>query len=338
MIGTSFPFKMQKKIKKTKVVIVVGPTASGKSDLAVSIAKKFKGEIISADSRQVYRGMDIGTGKITKGEMKGIKHHLLDVADPRKRFNAEEYRILARKAIDKIISRGKLPIICGGTGFYIEALLNESLLSDVPPNLKLRKKLSKKSPAQLLLILKKLDPKRAATIEKSDSERNNQRRIIRAIEVAYKGSPWIKIVQGRTLYKPSRTRVALVQTKGSPCINRYDTIYIGIKPSSRDELRKRILVRLLRRLRHGMIDEGRRLHGKGLSWHRMDELGLEYRYLAKYLQEKMTGEEMIERLNTEIWHYARRQMTWFKRNKKIKWFGPADKKKIAERVGDFLEK
>ena len=166
MIGTSFPFKMQKKIKKTKVVIVVGPTASGKSDLAVSLAKKFKGEVVSADSRQVYRGMDIGTGKITKREMKGIRHHLLDVADPKKRFSAENYRTLARTAIDDIASRKKLPIICGGTGFYIDALLNEKLLPNVPPDPKLRKKLAKKSAPQLLLILKKLDPKRAANYRK----------------------------------------------------------------------------------------------------------------------------------------------------------------------------
>src|ERR1017187_7529175 len=144
-----------KKVKQ-KILVILGPTASGKSDLAVLLAKKFNGEIVSADSRQVYRGMNEGTGKITKKEMRGIRHHLLDVADPSKRFSAEDYRLLARASIDDITSRGKLPIICGGTGFYIDAILNENPFPNVPPNENLRKKLSKKSPVDLLLILKKL--------------------------------------------------------------------------------------------------------------------------------------------------------------------------------------
>src|ERR1035437_3338269 len=169
--------KMSMKKQKQKILVVLGPTASGKSDLAVRLAKKFNGEIISADSRQVYRGMDEGTGKITKSEMRGVRHHLLDVADPKKRFNAEKYRVLARAAIDDIVSRGKLPIICGGTGFYIDAVLDENPFPNVPPNLKLRKKLEKKTAASLLLILKKIDPKRAAAISKSDSEKKNARPI-----------------------------------------------------------------------------------------------------------------------------------------------------------------
>jgi tRNA dimethylallyltransferase len=299
------------KRKKQKILVIVGPTASGKSDLAVRLAKKLNGEIVSADSRQVYRGMDIGTGKITKKEMRGVRHHLLDVADPKKRFNAEKYRVLARAAIDDIASRGKLPIICGGTGFYIDAVLNEKLLANVPPNPKLRKKLSKKSPADLLLILKKLDPGRAAIISKSNSEKKNARRLIRAIEIACKVRPCTKqAIQGPTY---ASTGSDLVQT---------NAIFIGIKPPVED-LKRRIRIRLEKRLRHGMIDEARQLHKNGLSWRRMDELGLEYRYLAKYLQGKINREEMIKRLNFEIWHYARRQMTWWKRNKKIKWFDPA---------------
>src|ERR1035437_1479854 len=176
--------KMSMKKQKQKILVVLGPTASGKSDLAVRLAKKFNGEIISADSRQVYRGMDEGTGKITKSEMRGVRHHLLDVADPKKRFNAEKYRTLARAAIDDIASRKKLPVICGGTGFYIDAIFPENPFPSVPPDENLRKKLSKKSPANLLLILKKLDPKRTKVISKSRSEKNNARRIIRAIEIA----------------------------------------------------------------------------------------------------------------------------------------------------------
>lgn len=317
---------MSTDIKKNrqKILVLLGPTASGKSDLAVSMAKKFNGEIISADSRQVYRGMNEGTGKITKREMKGVRHHLLDVADPKKRFNAEKYRILARAAIGDIISRGKLPIICGGTGFYIDAVFCDNPFPNVPPNSKLRKKLSNKSPTQLLLILKKLDPKRARVILKSDSEKKNVRRIIRAIEIAYAK----KIMDGRRSRWSIGGSSAAPQGYGKPTIHQeYNTIFIGIKPSPED-LRRRIHTRLLKRLEHGMIDEARRLHRKGLSWKRMDELGLEYRYLAKYLQGKMLKEEMVERLNTEIWHYAKRQMTWFKRNKRIRWFKPKYQTKI----------
>jgi tRNA dimethylallyltransferase len=267
--------------------------------------------------------MDEGTGKITKSEMRGVRHHLLDVADPKKRFNAEKYRALARAAIDDIASRKKLPIICGGTGFYIDAILKENLFPSVPPDENLRKKLSKKSPADLLLILKKLDPKRAKVISKSNSERNNQRRIIRAIEIAYKDSPCTK----------SRTRRALVQNHVRDVIS-YKIIFIGIKPSI-DDLKKRIRVRLLKRLKHGMIREAQRLHAHGLSWKRMDELGLEYRYMARFLQGKMSKEEFVEKLNTEIWHYGKRQMTWFKRNSKIRWFDLKQENKILSYTGEL---
>jgi tRNA dimethylallyltransferase len=305
---------MSKDIKKNrqKILVIVGPTASGKSDLAVSMAKKFNGEIISADSRQVYRGMDIGTGKITKREMKGVRHHLLDMANPKRRFSAEKYRILARAAIDDIVSRGKLPIICGGTGFYIDAVLDENPFPNVPPNLKLRKKLSKKSPADLLLILKKLDPKRARVISKSNSEKNNQRRIIRAIEIAL--SAWSAETS------PMRTKLRFPQQK-------YSATFIGIKLDT-VELKKRIRNRLGKRLKHGMIAEARRLHTRGLSWKRMDELGLEYKYMAQYLQMKMPMDELIETLSAKIWQYARRQKTWWRKDGRIRWYRPEEVEKM----------
>jgi tRNA dimethylallyltransferase len=335
MIGTLLPFKMPQKIKKTKVVVIVGPTASGKSDLAVSIAKKFNGEVVSADSRQVYRGMDIGTGKISKREMKGVRHHLLDITDPNKRFNADNYRALARAAIDDIVARGKLPIICGGTGFYIDAILKDDPFPNVPPNPKLRKKLAKKTAPQLLLILKKLDSKRAEMISKSDSEKKNARRIIRAIEIACARKNGM---EGQRVHRNRRAAEAtiLTWTKVPSFRQKYSTVFIGIKPD-RDELRKRIHTRLMKRISHGMIDEARRLHKNGLSWKRMDELGLEYRYLAKYLQGKMEKEEMVGKLNTEIWHYVRRQMTWWKRNKKIQWFTPQNVKSIKNKVTKILD-
>ena len=164
-----------------KLVVIVGPNASGKSDLAVKLAKKFNGEVVSADSRQVYKGMDIGTGKITKEEMQGIPHYLLDVASPKRRFSVAQYQKKAIEAIKKIQKKGKLPILCGGTGFYVQAVVDGLVFPKVKPDWKLRKKLEQKSAKGLYEYLKKLDPERAKTIEK-----DNKRRLIRAIEIVLK--------------------------------------------------------------------------------------------------------------------------------------------------------
>jgi tRNA dimethylallyltransferase len=274
-----------------KIIVILGPTASGKSDLAVKIAKDIGGEVISADSRQVYKGLNIGTGKITKKEMRGVPHHLLDVADPKKAFNVTDYVNLAEKAIESISRKGKIPIICGGTGFYIQALVDGLILPEVPPNEKLRTKLAKKSCEQLFVILKKLDPIRAKEIDK-----NNPRRLIRAIEIA----------------------TALGTVPKLKKSDKYQTIFIGIRMPT-EMLKEKIHKRLLARLDIGMITEVRRLHIKGLSWKKMEEFGLEYRYIARFLQKKITKEEMINQLESEICHYAKRQMTWFKRDKRVKW-------------------
>lgn len=289
---------MNRKDKPT-ILVIVGPTASGKSDLAVKLAKKFNGEVVSADSRQVYKGLDIGTGKITKKEMKGVPHHLLDVADPKKPFNVIEYVKLADEAIAGILKRGKLPIICGGTGFYIQALVDRIAFPEVPANKKLRKQLGSKIVSQLLTQLKKLDSKRFKQISENESDRQNKRRIIRAIEVG-------RVVK-KTAFPVNATQSHL-----------YKTYFIGLNPL-RDELRAKIHARLLKRLKAGMLDEATRLHKKGLSWKRMEELGLEYRYMARFLQGKISKNEMIEKLNIEIGKYAKRQMTWFRRDKRIIW-------------------
>jgi len=164
--------------EKPKVIVILGPTASGKSALAIDLALRFNGEVISADSRQVYRGLDIGSGKITKKEMLGIPHHLIDVADPKKIFTADLFQKLSRKAVADILSRGKLPIICGGTGFYIKAAIDSAQLPDVQPDHALRAKLSKKTPEQLFAMLKKKDPARAKSIDPQ-----NPVRLIRALEI-----------------------------------------------------------------------------------------------------------------------------------------------------------
>ncbi len=280
-----------------KILVIVGPTASGKSGLAVRLAKKFGGEIISADSRQVYKNLDIGTGKITKKEMQGVPHHLLDVVDPRKQFSVSEYKKLAVKKIEKI----KLPIIVGGTGFYIDAVARRTDFPDIPPNKKLRNKLNKKTEAELFKMLQKKDPRRAKNID-----RYNKVRLIRALEIvgALGGVPKLKLKKNKNF------------------------IYIGLRPI---DLKKRIKIRLLKRL-SGMIKEAEKLRRNGLSYKRMHELGLEYRFLALYLKGRLSKKEFVERLNTAIDQYAKRQMTWFKRNKEIVWFEPEEYEKIERYV------
>ena len=274
-----------------KILVIVGPTASGKSGLAVRLAKKFNGEIISADSRQVYRGLNIGTGKITKQEMRGVPHYLLDVANPRKQFSAAQYKVLAANSLQYIVTNSKLPIVVGGTGLYIDALTGAVNFPDVEPNKKLREQLGKKSALELFKILKKKDPRRACTIDP-----RNKVRLVRALEI-------VKALGKVPLCQPATS-------------THYKFVYIGLKPDNLDE---RIYKRLIKRL-EPMVREGKRLHKQGLTYKRMHELGLEYRYIGMYLQNKISKQEMVEKLYIASRHYAKRQMTWFKRNKEIKWF------------------
>ena len=276
---------------KIPILVIVGPTASGKTGLAIKLAKERNGEVISADSRQVYKGLDIGTGKVTMAEMDGVKHHLLDVADPKKVFSVSDFQKLGKEAIADIHNRGKLPIVAGGTGFYIQALVDGLILPEVTPDKVLRKRLEKMPLPKLLSLLKKLDKKRYETIDKS-----NPVRIIRAIEIA-KSLGQVPALKSKTNYEPK-------------------IIGISIEP---ERLKKNIHDRLIARLEMGMIDEVRNLHKNGLSWKRMEALGLEYRYIARFLQGKLTETEMLEQLETAINQYAKRQMTWFRRDKRVEW-------------------
>lgn len=296
---------------KQKIIVVVGPTSSGKSDLAVRLAKKYNGEVISADSRQVYKGLNIGTGKITKKEMCGVPHYLLDVANPKKRFTAQQYKKKAQRAVDTIIKKNKLPIVAGGTGFYIDTLLGTVSIPEVPPNEPLRKRLEKKSIETLFKQLKKLDKKRASTIDTC-----NKRRLIRAIEIAK--------VLGKV-------------PKAQKQISGYDVLKIGIEVE-KENLKKKIRKRLLARMKSGMVAEVRKLHAGGLSWRRMDELGLEYRYISRYLKGGAIEKgETIEKLQTAIFQYVKRQNNWFRRDKDIKWFKLNEYKKIERAVAQFLK-
>lgn len=292
-----------------KLIVILGPTASGKSELAIKLAKKFKGEIVSADSRQIYRGMDIGTGKVTKKEMKGIPHYLLDVASPKRRFTVAQYRKLALRVINKIQKENKMPFLVGGTGFYIQSIVDGIVIPEVKPDWKLRSDLEKKGTQQLFNLLKKLDPRRAKTIEQK-----NRRRLIRALEIIIK----------------TKRPVPLFRKKPLP----YPVLMIGIKKSP-EELKKLIKRRLLKWLKNGLIAEVKKLKKSSLSWKRLEEFGLEYRYLAKYLQGKLNYQEMMEKLQKEIEHFTKRQMTWFKRDKRINW---VENQKEAEKlIKEFLE-
>lgn len=284
-------------------MVIVGPTASGKSDLAVSVARKIDGEIISADSRQVYRGMDIGTGKITKKEMRGVPHHLLDVVSPKSEFNVSHFKKLAAKKIKEIISRGKVPILVGGTGFWVDALIYDWPIPEVGSNRALRGRLERWPTARLFAKLQKLDPDRAATID-----RHNPRRLIRALEIV--------MTTGKPVEKFSVPHSYDCKDMGH--------LILGIKMPQK-ELERRIYIRLIKRLKGGMIAEIKKLHGTGVSWKKLDDFGLEYRYVSRYLRGLLTYDQMVEELYLSIKNYARRQMTWFKRNPQIKWIRRADK-------------
>lgn len=288
--------KDEKTTIKPRIIAVVGPTATGKSDLAVSLAKKYGGEVVSADSRQVYRGLDIGSGKISAKEMQGVPHHLLDVADPKHSYSVARFQKDGRKAIAAILKRGKIPIIVGGTGFYIDALLFDMQFPNVKPNKSLRAKLEKLSTHLLVDRLESLDPRRAEDIDKQ-----NRVRLIRAIEIAEANGP-----------------VAPISTS-SP----YDIYWIGIHAET-EVLKSRIVLRLAKRMKAGMTAEFKKLHEQGLSYKRMETLGLEYRYGARLLQGLINRSEFAEQLTKEIVKYAKRQMTWFKKNKAIKWVSLED--------------
>ena len=291
------------------VIAVVGPTSSGKSDVAVDIALNFNGEVISADSRQVYSGLDIGTGKITEKEMRGIPHYLLDVTSPRRRYTVQDYKRDAERAIEVVHEKGNLPIVCGGTGFYISTLMDNVDFPKVSPDGAFRKRCEEEDPMVLFERLKNEDPKRAETIDPA-----NKRRVIRALEVVkYLGS------------------VPDVKKRGSL----YAKLFIGLDRDS-EELKERIERRLLKRLDGGMVEEAEKLHEDGLSFDRMEELGLEYRYLARYLKEEIDRAEMVDKIKTASWQYVKRQRQWFRKDNRIKWFHPDEMERVFMEVNEFL--
>jgi tRNA dimethylallyltransferase len=374
---------MLNSLQSKPILAILGPTASGKSALAIEIAKQYDGEIISVDSRQIYRGMDIGTGKVerdvscrpdppTGGEgprdnkvpakhrgilrfaqndnsieihylSEGIPHHLVDIVDPNEDYNVVQFIHDATAAIKDIQSRkaslrdesrgnprksrlvgtrGRLPILCGGTGFWAQALLTEQQFPGVPPNPELRAELSHLSAEALFAQLQTLDPERAATID-----RHNHVRLIRAIEII-RGS----VIASEAKQSPSKQQVPVKEIAAVAPLPRNDIMIIVLNPPI-EVLRDKIKKRLDERFDQGMIEEVQHLHDEGVSWERLEAFGLEYRWIARFLQhtpqnfvaEQVLDEKIMrEKLYFDSIHYAKRQLTWLRRwsrqDADIQWF------------------
>ena len=279
-----------------KIVVILGTNASGKSELGIRLADHFGGEIISADSRQVYRGLDLGTGKITPAQAAMVKHHLIDVAEVSHYFTLAQYQRAAYQAIDSLIGAGKWPFLVGGTGLYVSAVVEGYQLVDVPPNDRLRAELEQLSLPELVVRLEKADPEAASHIDRS-----NPRRLVRAIEIAAAG------LADSTTHKRSP---------------RYDCLQLGLTWPL-EILEKRIEKRLRERLANGMLDEVAGLRSRGVSDTRLDKLGLEYRYITRYLRGELgTLDDLYLQLGIAIRQFAKGQLTWFKRDRRIVWLDP----------------
>ena len=278
------------------LVAILGTNASGKSDLGIRLAQHFGGEIVSADSRQVYRGLDLGTGKITAAQAATVKHHLIDVAEVSEYYSLAQYQRAAYSAIDAIAAAGKLPLLVGGSGLYISAVVEGYQLVDVPPNDALRAELEDLPLAQLVERLETSDSAVASRIDKS-----NPRRLIRAIEIAEAG------------FTNAAARQNLPQ---------YRCLQLGLT-WPRPILEERIEKRLRERLAHGMIEEVDGLRSQGVSDLRLEKLGLEYRYIARYLRGELKSlDDLRLQLGIAIRQFAKDQLTWFKRDSRILWLDP----------------
>ena len=282
---------------RARAIAIVGTNASGKSALGVAVALRFGGEIISADSRQVYRGLDIGTGKLTRGEMQGIRHHLIDVMDLETRYSVADFQKSAYGLIGEITARGRLPIIVGGTGLYVRSVVDGYQLTRAQPDLALRDRLERLTNEELHGLLSELAPDAAQTIDP-----RNRRRIIRAVEIGQQGFA----------FKTSHVNAP-----------QYNICQLGLT-WPRDVLRERIKSRLRARFDEGMVQEVQNLVSAGVSFSRLEGLGLEYRFVARFLQgEYASEEELFEELGRAIYRFAMRQLAWFRRDKSIIWLDHA---------------
>ncbi len=298
---------------KPKIIVVLGPTASGKTSMSIKLAKEFNGEVISVDSRQIYREMNIGTAKepkdeaeSTKYEVQGVTHWGIDLVNPNQEMTAAGFKEYAEQKIEDIVSRGKLPILAGGTGFWIQAVVDNLDIPAVAPDRELRKVLESKELEDLFVMYQEKDPAGAETID-----RQNKFRLIRALEVCFKtGKPFSE-----------------QQQKGE---SKYDVLQIGIEVD-REELYRRINTRVDQMVEEGLVEEVQTLKEKygcvGLAM-----TGIGYRQVCEYLENKNTLEEALERIKIDTRHYAKRQLTWWRRDDRIHWV------KEYEKVRDLVQR
>lgn len=302
---------------KNKVVVITGPTAVGKTSLSIELAKRINGEIISADSMQVYKYMDIGSAKIKPSEMDGIKHHLIDILEPTVDFNVYLFQKMAKEAMDEIYQNGHIPIIVGGTGFYIQALLYDISFDD-EDNSCVRKKyedlLKEKGCTYLFNLLKEKDPKYADTLHE-----NNSKKVIRALEY---------IELNNKLFSQHNEEE---RKKESP----YDFNYFVLN-DDRDKLYENIEKRVDIMVKEGLLEEVKSLHEKGYTKSMNSMQGLGYKEILDYLDNKCSFEEAIDKIKLETRHFAKRQLTWFRREKKVTWINKPDFSYNNDKILEFM--
>ena len=330
--------------RANKLIVILGPTASGKTEMAIELAKKFNGEIVSADSRQIYKGMDIATAKPSRTKnsklktknynlklktkknkkpfiVENIPHYLIDIINPNEDFSLAQYKKLAVEIIKDIQKRKKIPFLVGGTGLYISSIVDNFEIPKVKPDKSIRKKLEAKSAEYLFKKLKKLDSKAAENIGTS-----NKRKLVRALEVCLITKKTFSSQQGR----------------GEPL---FDFLQIGVK-IPREKLYKKINQRVDRMIKMGLEKEVKSLMDKGYGLDLSSMSGLGYKQMIKYLKNKsstfekvldeISFQKAVESIKTETRHYAKRQITWFKRDKRIKWIGDYNEaEKFAEKFLSF---
>ena len=293
---------------KPKLVVIEGTNASGKSGLGVALAAHYGGEVVSADSRQVFRGLDLGSGKITPEEMQGVRHHLIDIAEPNEFFSMHDFQRLAYEAVDDVQARGRTPFLVGGTGLYVASVTDGYVMSDTEPDLEYRAYLGTMDTPKLYEMLRELRPE-------MEIDEKNRNRVMRQLEKIHDGDD-----------------------HSAPNAPRYDCLKLGVT-WPRPVLRARIDERLDRRLEQGMIEEVQGLLDRGASVEFLKKLGLEYRFITQYLIGEIPDRnEMVELLRIAIKQFAKRQTTWFRRDKDIQWLDMAGDPfaEACEKIDRFL--
>ena len=305
-------------MKEKKLIVIAGPTASGKTALGIALAARAGGEIVSADSMQIYRGMDIGTAKVTKEEMRGVRHYLIDCADPDENYNVVLFQQKAREAVQEAVSAQKLPILCGGTGFYIQALLYDIDFTEMEENTSLRSRYealaAEKGPEALHRILKEKDPASAAAIHP-----NNVKRVIRALEFAQESGGSIA---AHNLAQRER---------GSA----YNSVFF-VLTMDRQKLYERIDRRVDLMMEQGLLDEVTRLRDIGIARDSTAMQGIGYKQIYSYLEGDWSLEEAVRLIKRDTRHFAKRQLTWFRREKDVIWVD-IDQYDTKEALYDHLQ-